>query len=186
MIGTVRIRALCAIFAFALGGCVSIDSRASREEVDAAATQAISGEWIPLAVYGTYGRQSLGDLVGGSHWADRVQVNFDPAGRIAFEFWYSGQRTGERVFGPDRLRIDEGGAIEVKPEGGCRFDGALECDSDTLTMFVNPQHEMVIVRSHLGGGVLLSLLLVGYQKTVATFIRRTGDPDLDNIPRIAH
>ena len=36
MIGTVRIRALCAIFAFALGGCVSIDSRASREEVDAA------------------------------------------------------------------------------------------------------------------------------------------------------
>ena len=183
-----RIFAACLIVVLALGleGCVSIDSRVAREEVDMAATQEISGDWIPLAVYGTYGRQSLGDLLGGDHWADRVRVNFDPAGRIAFEFWHSGQRTGERVFGPDRLRIDERGAIELKPEGGCRFDGALECDSDTLTMFVNRQCEMVIVRSHLGGGVILVLPLGGYQKTVATFIRRTGDPDLDNIPRIAH
>jgi hypothetical protein len=174
-----------------LTGCISIDSRASREAPDRTATDAIAGSWQARAFYRT-----TGELLGPASLEDALQVpaaNADvveiartqDAG-LTFTFKADGHTLLTRtVAAADGLQRDAAGAFVLPPATTCE-GGELQagCSRRSVTLFVNAQRELVAITEANALGVVTILPMAMHAKHVSTFVRKTGDADVDNVPLV--
>ena len=174
-----------------LTGCISIDSRAWREAADPAATAAIAGSWQARAFYRT-----TGELLGPANLAEALQVragNADvveiartPDEGLSFTFKADGHTLLTRTMAvADGLQRDATGAFVLPPATTCE-GGDLQtgCSRRSVTLFVNAQRELVAITESNALGMVTILPLVMHAKHVSTFVRKTGDADIDNVPLV--
>lgn len=174
-----------------LAGCVSIDARAGRESPDPAETAAIVGAWQAHAVYRTKG-QLLGPatLAEGLQVpvrdADVVEIARTPDGGLSFTFKAHGDTLLTRTYAvAGGLQRDPSGAFVLPPATTCA-GGELEayCARQSVTLFVNDHRELVLVTEGDALGIVTILPMVIHAKHVSTFVRLTGDPEIDNVPLV--
>jgi len=185
-------RAVAGICALVLlTNCVSIDTRAGREQPDRAATRAIDGTWQAHAFYRT-----TGELLGPATLAEALQVPArgaevveiarTPDQGLSFTFKEQGNTLLTRTYAvADGLQVDEAGAITLPPATTCS-GGDLQagCWRRSVTLFVNAQQELVLVTEGNAVGMMAVLPVVIHAKHLSVFVRKTGDPDVDNVPLV--
>lgn len=164
-----------------LSGCVAIDSRAEKEPVDKEASQNISGKFQNSASYrsetmGFVGAASFTDLLDIylEQKADSFLLSFTKTDGLTVEFNADEKKIYEKTFGPmDGFKFNANGKIELKSTGGCggHDSPGFGCMSKTVTLFLNPDGDLVTVQSGGGAGVLGILPFGVYGKLVAVYSR---------------
>ena len=164
-----------------LVGCVGIDSRAEQEPVDKEATRNITGRFLNFCGYCSEmpfgsGAPSFAGLVGvpGAYSANSFSVSFTETGALTFEFEVGGRTVGGRTFQPqDGLHFNEEGKIELLHCRGCEIADipAMGCGSQTVTVFLNPDGDLVAVETGGGAGLLIVVPFAAYGTTMSIFPR---------------
>jgi hypothetical protein len=167
---------------FSLCGCVAIDSRASQEPLDKNATQNISGHFQNYSSYhsekmGFVGSAKFSDLLeiyGEQNKADSFVITYSENEGLTVQFKEDGRNIFTKKLSPaDGLKLNSEGKFEFHTPGGCSGDesGLFGCSSKTVTLFLNPDGDLVTVDSG-GGAGMLGILPIGiYGKLVAIFPR---------------
>jgi hypothetical protein len=174
-----------------LTGCISIDARAWREAPDRTATTAIAGSWQAYAFYRTTGEllgpASIAEaLQVPARSADVVEIARTPDEGLSFTFKVHGDTLLTRTYAvADGLQMDATGAFVLPPATTCAGgDLQTDCSRRAITLFVNAQRELVLVTEANALGMVTILPMVIHAKHVSTFVRKTGDPDVDNVPLV--
>ena len=174
-----------------LTGCISIDARAWREAPDRAATTAIAGSWQAHAFYRTTG-ELLGPasvaeaLQVPARSADVVEIARTPDEGLSFTFKRGSDTLLTRTYSvADGLQLDLQGAFLLPLAAQCA-GGDLQagCSRRSVTLLVNAQRELVVVTEANALGMATILPMAIHAKHVSTFVRKTGDEDVDNVPLV--
>lgn len=163
-----------------MGGCVAIDSRAWKEPVAKGASQSISGLFRNSAAYssekmGFAGASHFSELIGFNSTPppDTFRLSYSQIDGLTVQFETGGAKTVDKIFRPaDGLNFDADGKIVLFSKNDCgvgRDLPGLGCMSKTVTLFLNPEGDLVTVQSGGGVGIVVVVPISIYAKLVAIF-----------------
>ncbi len=174
------------LVALPLTGCVSIDSRAIREEADREATKSLRAAFLNRADY-----RSKGELVAHETLAEALGL---PARSAAWVYvWRISDSevlvrfvTGSEVVHERRYRagvdlsVGSDQRLELSKPTVCggRDSPGFGCGGGSVSLFVNRNGELAAVESGGGAGVIGIFPIAIYAKHLATFTRVQDAPPL--------
>lgn len=170
-----------------LAGCVAVDSRAWKEPVDKQATKNITGRYLNHASYrsekmGLFGAATFLELINyyPSPTPDIVVLSFSESNGLTIGLDDGSRKVDLKTYGSaDGLKIDSDGKLRLFSESSCGLIHSGKfypgCDSKTVTLFVNPDGDLVTVQSWGSGGV--NSFIPGYEhvELVAIFPKEPKD-----------
>ena len=177
---------ICLLLTVAVAACVSIDSRALREEVDVPATKNVRAAFLNVADYRSRGEllasasiaEALGLPAKDAAWAyvwrvseKEVLVRFVTAGKTIHEHSYHE--------GIDLRIMDDQRIVLAKPTVcGGRDSPGFGCGGGSVALFINPSGQLAAVETGGGAGVLGIIPIAIYAKHLAVFRRIDDAPSL--------
>ena len=170
----------------ALSACVSIDSRALREEVDAVATKDLRAAFSNVSFYRSQGELMASDSIAEAldapaRGADQAYIWRLSDKAVLVRFITEGKTVYERVYreGVDLKTLpDQRMVLSKKTECGGHDSPGFACGGGTATLFVDSNGALAIVESSGAAGALGFIPLVIYAKHLALFGRVQDAPPL--------
>lgn len=163
-----------------LGGCVSIDRRIDDEAVDRVASQQMSGKFSNRSNrrstdgnVTTLARLLFGIESGGPADAETVSISLNQD-HLSVDFIKEKATAYSKVYERQDLAIGEDGKIELPTDRAFGGDAALiGFRTETVTLFVNREGDLVAVRAGGGAGTLAIVFpIVVYGRHMAIFPRQ--------------
>ncbi len=170
----------------ALSACVSIDSRALREELDVAATKDLHAAFWNVSFYRSQGEFLASDSVAEAlnapaRSADQVYIWLLTDKAVLVRFVTEGKTVHERVYREDvdlKTLPDQRLVLSKKTECGGHDSPGFACGGGTATLFVNSNGALAIVESSAAAGMLGLIPVAIYAKHLALFGRVQDAPPL--------
>jgi hypothetical protein len=163
-------------------GCVSVDTKASKEVIQKEATAKIDAKFSNRARYWSRGEFVASDnfsdaLSVPAIQADRVNISINESKELIVYFTRDDLEIYKKTYAlGTEYQINELGAIEIKVgEGGCggRDSPGFGCGAaKTVTMFINATNDLAVIESGGGVGVIGIIPFALYSKQLAIYPSR--------------
>jgi hypothetical protein len=160
---------------YTLNGCVSIDSRTSKEPIDESATASISGKFSNHAKYISSGEfiseDNLASLLFLPYEKSQfVFVSFNEKDGLKLEF--DGSDKAVIYKAEDGLLLRRDGTIQLPAIGGCGGGGGgVGCHRRTVIFFINNDGDLAAIRTGKSVGLVAVIPIGIYAKHLSIFPR---------------
>jgi len=155
-------------------GCVSIDKRAWNESVSAGFTLNVSDRFLVRSPYDSQNLAEVLDL-SNARLTETVSVSFDKQKGLVLRFEVDETEVLSKTYTrEDGLETTSDGKIQLRKTTDCGTGDApaIGCVTSTTTLFVNPDRDLIIVKSIYGAGLYTIIPLGGYSESFAKFPRK--------------